>query len=69
MCRRFNKRSSMKDKYEDDMHNVTNQRLAQMIRELARRHVEKDQETLLEAARRIENIDNIHVPFNSEAFG
>ena len=39
-----------------------------MIRELARRHVEKDKETLLEAARRIENIDNIHVPFNSEAF-
>ena len=55
-------------KYEDDTHNCTNKQLVKMVREIARRHVDQDQATLLEAARRIENIDNIHIPFNSEAF-
>lgn len=56
------------DKYEDDMHNCTNEQLVKMVREIARRHVEQDKETLLEAARRIENIRNIQIPFNDEAF-
>lgn len=43
----------MNDKYEDDIHNVTPERLAQMIEEIARRHVDTDKEALLEAARRI----------------
>lgn len=42
------------DKYEDDIHNCTNERLAQMLREIARRHVEFDREAIYEAANRIE---------------
>lgn len=30
------------NKYEDDIHNCTNERLAQMLREIARRHVGMD---------------------------
>lgn len=41
-------------KYEDDTHNCTNEQLANMVREIARRHVDQDKETLLEAANRIE---------------
>lgn len=41
-------------KYEDDTHNFTNEQLAKMVREIARRHVDQDKETLLEAANRIE---------------
>ena len=43
----------MTEKYEDDIHNVMPDRLAQMIEEIARRHVGTDKETLLEAARRL----------------
>lgn len=42
------------DKYEDNVHNCTNEQLAKMVREIARRHVDQDKETLLEAANRIE---------------
>lgn len=56
----------MKEKYEDDIHNATPERLAQMIEELARRHVDKDRETLYEAARRLR--DRQRIPFNHEAF-
>lgn len=41
-------------KYEDDTHNCTNEQLTNMVREIARRHVDQDKETLLEAANRIE---------------
>jgi len=34
----------------------TNKQLANMVREIARRHVDKDKETLLEAANRIDAI-------------
>ena len=43
----------MTEKYEDDIHNVMPDRLAQMIEEIARRHVGTNKETLLEAARRL----------------
>lgn len=56
------------EKYEDDIHNCTCEVLAKMVREIARRHVDQDKATLLEAARRIENIGNIRIPFNHEQF-
>lgn len=57
------------DKYENDVHNCTNEQLAQMVREIARRHVDQDKETLLEAAKRIEaRRFEQRPPFNHEAF-
>lgn len=56
------------EKYEDDIHNCTCEVLAKMVREIARRHVDQDKATLLESARRIENIGNIRIPFNHEQF-
>lgn len=57
------------DKYENDVHNCTNEQLAQMVREIARRHVDQDKETLLEAAKRIEaRRFEPRPPFNHEAF-
>lgn len=53
-------------KYEDDTHNCTNEQLAKMVRELARRHVEQDKATLLEAAKRIDDIGRLHIQFNHE---
>lgn len=56
----------MKEKYEDDIHNCTSDRLAQMVEEIARRHVDTDKEALNEAARRLRERPN--APFNYEAF-
>ena len=57
------------ENYEDDIHNVTNEHLAKMVREIARRHVDQDKETLLEAAKRIEaRRFEPRPPFNHEAF-
>lgn len=47
---------------------ASNTRLAQMVEELARRHVDADQETLLVAARRLRALDQQVIPFNHEAF-
>lgn len=42
------------DKYEDDMHNVHGKQLAKTLREIARRHVDRDREVIYEAANRVE---------------
>ena len=47
---------------------ASNTRLARMVEELARRHVDADQETLLVAARRLRAYDFRSIPFNHEAF-
>lgn len=54
------------DKYENDIHNATPDMLAQMVEEIARRHVDQDKETLLEAARRLR--ERPKPAFNDEAF-
>ena len=41
------------EKHEDDIHNVTSERLAQMLDQIARRHVDTDREAILEASRRL----------------
>lgn len=43
-----------KEKYEDGTHNISNEQLAKMLREIARRHVGLDQEVIYEAANRLE---------------
>lgn len=62
-------------KYEDDIHNCTNDRLAEMLEKQADscfslcgqiEHKESDRELLLEAAARLR--EKHKVPFNSEAF-
>lgn len=58
-----------KEKYEDDVHNINNEQLAKMLREIARRHVGLDQDVLNEAAKRIEaRRFESKPPFNHEAF-
>lgn len=52
----------------DHIQQASNDRLAQMVEEIARRHVDADQETLLVAARRLRAIDQQIIPFNHEAF-
>lgn len=47
---------------------ASNTQLAKRVEELARRHVDEDQETLLVAARRLRAFDNRTIPFNHEAF-
>lgn len=59
----------MKDKYEDDIHNVSNERLAEMLKEIARRNDGDDRTTVFEAAKRIEaRRFEPRPPFNHEAF-
>lgn len=57
----------MESKY-DHIHYATDGRLAQMLREIARRHVDDDRETIYEAARRLEAYHNRAETFNHEAF-
>lgn len=58
-----------KEKYEDDVHNISNEQLAKMLREIACRHVDPDQAVLNEAAKRIEaRRFEPKPPFNHEAF-
>lgn len=58
-----------KHKYEDDFHNCTNERLAEIITQYANRHVGDEKEAILEAAKRLkERWYNIPIPFNHEAF-
>lgn len=58
-----------KEKYEDDAHNISNEQLVKMLREIARRHVDLDQDVLNEAAKRIEaRRFEPKPPFNYEAF-
>ena len=52
----------------DHIQQASNDRLAQMVEEIARRHVDADQETLLVAARRLRAYDFRSIPFNHEAF-
>jgi hypothetical protein len=52
----------------DHIQQASNDRLAQMVEELARRHVDADQETLLVAARRLRAFNNCDITFNNEAF-
>ena len=47
---------------------ASNTQLAKKVEELARRHVDADQETLLVAARRLRAYDFRSIPFNHEAF-
>lgn len=57
------------EKYEDDIHNCTNERLAQLLREIGRRHVDQDRAIIYEAATRIEARKfQPRIPFNHEAF-
>jgi hypothetical protein len=50
------------------IHWATTERLADMVEEIARRHVDEDKETLLEAATRLRNIANAPKTFNHEQF-
>ena len=52
----------------DHIHYATNERLAHLLREIARRHVYDDRETIYEAARRLEAYRNRSETFNHEAF-
>lgn len=47
---------------------ASNTRLARMVEELARRHVDADQETLLVAARRLRAFDKTSIPFTAKAY-
>ena len=58
----------MNEKTEDDIHNVSSERLAQMIEEIAKKHAGVDNEALLEAARRIRIPFVAPISFNHEAF-
>lgn len=50
------------------IHWATGTRLAEMIEEIARRHVDEDKETLLEAALRLRKADEPRNFFNDEQF-
>ena len=52
----------------DHIHYATDERLAQLLREIARRHVDDDRETIYEAARRLEAYRHRAETFNDEAF-
>lgn len=59
------------DKYEDDIHNCTNERLAEMLEFVAARInilPHEEQETVHEAARRLRFIANTRTMFNHEQF-
>lgn len=52
----------------DHIQHASNTLLAKRVEELARRHVDADQETLLVAARRLRAFNNCDITFNNEAF-
>lgn len=58
------------DKYENDYHNCSNERLAQLLREVALKNNGDDREIIYQAAARIEaRMFEPRIPFNHEAFG
>lgn len=57
------------EKYEDDVHNISNEQLAKMLREIARRHVGQDKSVICEASNRLEAREFApYIPFNHEQF-
>ena len=58
-----------KDKYADDLHNCTSERLAEMIEQYANRYEGQEKELMLEAACRLKaRRFEPRIPFNHEAF-
>lgn len=58
-----------KPKYEDDFHNCTSERLAEIITQYANCHVGDEKEAMLEAAKRLKaRWSERPIPFNHEAF-